>query len=333
MLRTGARNGLADIAGIKVGHAVDTVAWTGVTVIAPDQPIRAALDLRGGGPATRETALLAPETLVKRIDALVFAGGSAFGLAATDGVIETLAQRGRGFPAGPFNIPIVPAACLFDLTNGGARSTLPGADYRQLGLAALAALDTAPRCGNVGAGYGAKAGRLKGGLGEASCRDPLSGITVAALAAVNPFGSVLHDPCPTPLAWAYARQADGLEALLPPDRPLAPDPAAADGFRAAAANTTLVALVTDAALNAGDLQRLAIMAQDGLSVAIRPCHTPFDGDAVFALSSARHALPDGALGLARLGTRAVAVVARAIMRAVVHAAPLGTWPAYRDLTR
>ncbi|MEO0387062.1 MAG: P1 family peptidase, partial [Pseudomonadota bacterium] len=177
----GPRNALTDVAGLRVGHAEDPALKSGVTVVTADRPFRASVDLRGGAPGTRELGLLAPEQTVAAVDALVLAGGSAFGLDAAAGVVAALRQAGRGFAVGPHRIPIVPAAILFDLTNGGDKAWTHS-PYPALGAAALAAAGQTCAFGTVGAGVGAVAGRLKGGLGTASTRLE-SGETVAALVA------------------------------------------------------------------------------------------------------------------------------------------------------
>jgi L-aminopeptidase/D-esterase-like protein len=293
----------------------------------------AAVDVRGGGPGTRETDLLDPAGLVEAVDAVVLAGGSAFGLEAAAGVSSWLAGRGRGFRLGAAVVPIVPAAILFDLLNGGDKGWGEAPPYRALGLAACEAAGAEFRLGNAGAGLGAKAGRLKGGLGSVSAVDDEAGLAVGALVAANPLGSVVM-PGAAGCFWAWPLElADELGGLMPPSARPAPDldipvPAAA----LPGGNTTLAVVATDADLGRAEARRLAIMAQDGIARAIRPAHTPFDGDVVFVLATGARPLPaPRPAALARLGALAADAVARAVMRAVFLAEDLGAWPAYRRL--
>ncbi len=333
----GKKNALTDIAGLKIGNAEDTNARTGVTVITCDQPCLAAVDIRGGGPGTRETAALAPENLVEKIDALVLAGGSVYGLAAADSVVAKLGAKGRGFglmdlPGVPRS-PIVPAAILYDLANGGDKSWGEKPPYHALGAAALGRASTNCALGNVGAGYGAMAGALKGGVGSASIMTP-DGLDIGALVAVNSFGSVL---LPQSRAfWAAPFEIDGEFGGLdwPQEAHAAADDWGAAKFNPAARqNTTLAVVATSFALTVPQAKRLAIMAQDGLARAIRPAHAPFDGDIVFALSTCAKPLPDpGEFSLARLGALAADTLARAIARGVYAATGLGEATAWRDYT-
>lgn len=280
-----------DVAGLRVGHAHDAAARTGVTVIVPDAPVTMAVDVRGGGPATRETDALAPHTLVERVHALVLSGGSMFGLAAADAVAVALSQAGVGLAAGPLQIPVVPAACLFDMANGGdKRWTEP--PHRALGVAALAAATCPDASGCRGAGYGAMAGSRPGGIGSASVT--AHGLTVGALVAVNSFGEV------------HAGEPPSGEVALPKLR-------AAGGL--ASQSTCIGAVATADPLTRAQAQRVAMMAHDGLARAIRPIHTPFDGDALFAIATAPATGVD-AVTLAILGTLAADAVARAVRRAV-----------------
>lgn len=323
----GPRNAITDVPGLRVGQAEDKAAWTGVTVVLPDAPAIAACDIRGGGPGTRETDLLAPSAMVERVHAICLAGGSAFGLDAASGVMEHLAAHGIGFPVGTARVPIVPAAILFDLLNGGDKAwTIP--PYRALAIQACehASLDIAQ--GNAGAGYGAKAGRLKGGLGTASLS--VGADWVGALVAANPVGSVLHPGTLSFWAWPYEQLAE-LGGQVPPSLPIANLTAWTDtALPHLGANTTLAVVATDAPLTKADAQRLAIMAQDGLARAIRPVHTPFDGDSVFALSTGDGSGVDP-YRLARLGQAAADCVARAVARGVYEAETLGAFPGYKSL--
>ncbi|HEV7440651.1 MAG TPA: P1 family peptidase [Methylobacterium sp.] len=311
------RNSLTDIPGIRVGHAGDARVASGTTAIVFDAPVTAAVDVRGGGPGTRETDLLDPERTVAGIDALVLSGGSAFGLDAAAGVVAWLAENGRGFPIGGMRVPIVPGAILFDLLNGGDKDWGRYPPYRELGHAAAAAASETFAIGSVGAGTGARTANLKGGLGTASAAVAGTDLTVGALVAVNAFGRVTIGEGPHFWAAPFEREAEfgglGWPAQVAP---------AALAFPARAmpgASTTLAVVATDAVLTKAQARRLAVAAQDGLARAIHPVHTPLDGDVVFAAATGRRPLADPVVDLARLGDAAAQVLARAVARGV-HAA-------------
>ena len=331
MSAPGPRNLITDVPGLLVGQAEDRGAVTGTTVILAEAPAVAAVDVRGGAPGSRETELLDPAALVQRVDAIVLSGGSAFGLDAASGVTEGLAALGRGFAVRDVRVPIVPAAILFDLGFPGRLTWRGEPPYRRLGREALARAGADFALGNAGAGRGAKAGRLKGGLGSASLR-LADGATVGAVVAVNSWGSVVRADCGR--LWAAEL---ALEGEIPP-QPALPggpaDPLDFSGCAAAAtgANTTIAVVATDAPLDKTGCRRLAIMAQDGLAQAIRPAHTPFDGDTVFALSTAGEGSGPTAdpARLAVLGAAAAGCLARAVMRAVIAAEPLGGFPGWRQ---
>lgn len=321
--RPGPLNLITDVPGLKVGQAQDATARTGVTVILPDERAVCAVDVRGGGPGTRETDALSPETLVEAVDAVVLAGGSVYGLAAADGVAAWLGARGRGFglvdrPGVPKS-PIVPAAILYDLANGGDKAWAMEPPYRAMGIVAIEAAGGAFALGTAGAGYGAMAGLLKGGVGSASIVTA-DGFTVGALAAVNSFGSVT---APGGKAfWAAPYEIDGEFGAVPlGDTRAGPDDwGAAKADPQARANTTIAVVATDAILTAAQAKRIAIMAQDGVARAIRPAHAPFDGDVVFALATGRRPLGDApGVTLTRLGALAADCLARAIARGVYEA--------------
>lgn len=339
MARPGARNAITDVPGLKIGCAHDPDAWTGVTVLVPEARAVCAVDIRGGGPGARETDALAPENLVDAIDALVLAGGSVYGLAAADGVAAKLGAEGRGYglvtrPGVPLS-PVVPAAILYDLANGGNKQWGEAPPYRALGAAALAAASIHTPEGLAGAGYGALAGALKGGQGSASIVTD-DGFVVGALVAVNSFGSVVMPG--SRAFWAWPHEIAGEFGGVRPwdDGPWRPsDPE--DWGRAKAnpaprANTTIAAIATNAALTPAQAKRIAQMASAGLARAIRPVFAPFDGDIVFALATG--AAPLGPLPdftLARLGSLAADTLARAVARGVHEAEGLGPHPAWRDL--
>ncbi|HEY0435298.1 MAG TPA: P1 family peptidase [Phenylobacterium sp.] len=323
--QTGPRNLITDVAGLKVGQAGDEIIRTGVSVVLPDARAVCACDVRGGAPGTRETDALAPENLVEAVDAVVLSGGSVYGLAAADGVAAWLGARGRGFamvgrPEVPPS-PVIPAAILFDLANGGDKAWGEDPPYRTLGRAAVEAASETFALGTAGAGLGAMAGSLKGGIGSASVVSG-DGMTVGALVAVNCWGSVTAPGGRTFWAAPYEIGAEfgGLGAAGLRAGPEDWGAAKVDG---SARNTTIACVATDVALTPAQARRLAIMAQDGLARAIRPVHAPFDGDVVFALSTARRPLPTGSadLALARLGALAADTLARAVARAVFEAAP------------
>ena len=327
MATSGPRNLITDVPGILVGQAEDHTALTGSTVIVAETPAVAAVDVRGGAPGSRETELLAAGTLVDRVDAVVLSGGSAFGLDAASGAMDWLAAHGRGFAVGEARVPIVPAAILFDLGLPGRHHWIGEPPHRQLGYTATGAASKDFALGNAGAGLGATAGALKGGLGSASLR-LADGVMVGAIVAVNCVGGVVRPDCGR--FWAAdLALADEIDPQPPvPDQPLDLDDFSACGSLLAGANTTIALVATDAPLDKNACRRLAIMAQDGLTRAIRPAHTPFDGDTVFALSTGSGA-PIGPEALTRIGSAAADCLARAIMRGVLAAEPLGGFPSWR----
>jgi L-aminopeptidase/D-esterase-like protein len=324
------RNLITDVAGLRVGHADDARLGSGVTAIVFDAPAVAAIDVRGGGPGTREAALLDPTMTVDRIDAIALAGGSAFGLDAASGVQAWLAEQGRGFAIRSARVPIVPAAILFDLLSGGDKAWGRYPPYRELGYAAAAAAAAEFALGSGGAGLGATTVNLKGGIGSASAttRD---GLTVGALAAVNAAGSaVIGDG---PWFWAAPFEQDGEFGGRGLPSPMPHDALTFRTKGAPGESTTLAVIATDAGLTKAQAKRLAIMAQDGLARAIRPVHTPLDGDVVFAAATGAVPLADPIAGLAKLGAAAADVLARAVARAVYQATALpfpGALPAWRD---
>jgi L-aminopeptidase/D-esterase-like protein len=335
----GARNLITDVPGLRVGQATDERARSGVTVILPDDRAVCAVDVRGGGPGTRETEALAPETLVEAVDAVVLSGGSVYGLAAADGVAAWLGAQGRGYgmvvaPGVPRS-PIVPAAILYDLANGGDKAWGLDPPYRSLGIAAAESAGLTFDLGSRGAGAGAMAGALKGGIGSASALTP-DGFTVGALAAVNSFGSVV-----TPggrAFWASPYEIAGEFGGVPlGDARAGPDQwGLTKRHPRPGANTTLACVAVDAVLTPAQARRVAIMAQDGLARAIRPVHAPYDGDVVFVLATGRRPLgEDPVFNLTRLGALAADCLARAVARGVYEAR---SWPgtsgrAWRDLQR
>ncbi|WP_424932993.1 P1 family peptidase [Amaricoccus macauensis] len=324
-MKPGARNLITDVEGLLVGNASDEALKSGVTVLTSEQPFVAAVDVRGGAPGTRETDLLAPGKLVERVDALVLSGGSAFGLDAASGVSDVLRERGRGFRAGPAIVPIVPSAILFDLANGGRKDWVE-TPYRDLGTMAYASVATNFSLGSIGAGTGAMAGGLMGGLGSASIVTP-SGFTVGALVAVNAFGNAVVPS--TRHFWAAAFEiADefgGLGPLpqaVPPEATL-PVKSLTSNSAASALNTTIAIVATDAELDKTAAHRMAETAHGGLARALVPSHTPYDGDLVFAAATGSKALPgDPFPARLELEHAASLCLARAIARGVYAARPM-----------
>jgi L-aminopeptidase/D-esterase-like protein len=331
MMRTGKRNTLTDVAGVKVGHYTAAEAASGVTVILCPAGATGGVDVRGAAPGTRETDLLQPVNLVEKVQAVVLTGGSVYGLSTADGVLRWLAGRGWGFPLQDGHVaPIVPAAALFDLGRG--RDFVPpiGPDW---GVAACeAATDGDFPLGSVGAATGARSGSIKGGLGAAS--EVLdSGLTVAALVAVNSLGTVI-DPA-TGRPWEIRQEVNGeyggqggKAVRLPP----------APGAEAGQ-NTTIGIIATDAVLTKAQAQKIAQMAHDGMARSIRPSHTMFDGDTIFCIATGKRELPDTpgffaapkAQALIDVGRAAADCMSRAIIRGVLEATSLGESIAFRDL--
>jgi L-aminopeptidase/D-esterase-like protein len=327
------KNLLTDIAGVRVGHADDAALASGATAIIFDAPAVASVDVRGGGPGTREDALLDPVSTVDAIDAITLAGGSAFGLEAAGGVQAWLAERGRGFRIRDATIPIVPGAICFDLLNGGNKAWGRFSPYRDLGYAAANAAATDFALGSAGAGLGATTANFKGGLGSASAATA-TGARVAAIAVVNAVGSVTVGD--GPWFWAAPFEIDGefggrgLPSSFTSDmlnQRIKGGPEAT-----AIENTSLVIVVTDAILTKPQAKRLAMIAQTGMARAIYPVHAPLDGDVVFAAATCKTPI-DPLFGLTELGTVAANVVARAIARGVYCATALpflGALPAWGD---
>ncbi|MFJ7493090.1 P1 family peptidase [Streptomyces sp. NPDC097727] len=342
---TGPLDALTDVTGLRVGHArvAGAGALSGTTVVlAPEGGAIAAVDVRGGGPGTRETDALDPRNLVQRVDAVVLTGGSAYGLDSASGVMAWLEEQGRGVRVGPDPaqvVPVVPAACIFDLGRGGDWRARPDTSTGRAAVEDAAGTEPgAPVVeGGVGAGTGAVAGQLKGGVGTASVR-LASGITVGALVVVNAAGSVV-DPRTGVLYGEYG-------APKPPVYP-APEVHRAAQQRLAEAreanarpplNTTLAVVATDADLTRAQAQKLAGTAHDGLARAVRPVHLLTDGDTVFALATGARPLdPQNPIALNDLLTAGADALTRAIVKAVRAAQSVngrpggGSYPSYSDL--
>jgi L-aminopeptidase/D-esterase-like protein len=325
MIRPGPRNSITDVPGIRVGNAEAPALLTGATAVIPDNPAIAAVDVRGGGPGTREIDALAAESTVQEVHGIALAGGSAYGLDAAGGVMHWLRGQGRGFAIGGTVVPIVPGAIIFDLTTGGVKHW-DHPPWWELGRKAAGAAGVDFALGNAGAGLGARAGSLKGGLGTASVQ--WDGITIGALAGANPVGSVVIPGTGTFWAWPFELEGE-FGGQTPPGGPLAE--LDHEFSRPAGANTTLAVIATDAQLTRPQARRVALMAHDGFARAIRPVHSPLDGDTVFVLATGDRALADPITDLARLGMLAADCTARAITRGVFEAQAMAGWPAYRDM--
>lgn len=334
----GPLNRITDIPGLLVGQAADEAVRSGVSVILADKRFAASVDCRGGAPGTRETDLLRPEAMMPEIDALCLAGGSAFGLDAASGVAHWLARQGKGFPIQHLRVPIVPAAILFDLMNGGNKDWPEESPYRRLGAAACGEARADFALGNAGAGFGAAAGRIKGGVGSASWVSD-DGLIVGAYVAVNAVGSVLTPGnrafWAAPWEQAWGEQGWEFGGLGVDTQTGAIDHELAAEGRIAG-HTCIGAVATNARLDKSCLRHIATMAHDGLARAIRPVHTPFDGDTVFSASlPSWQGQPDDAAMLprlvARIGSIAADCLARAVARGVWEAEPLGALPAAKQI--
>ena len=339
----GTHNHLVDVRGIQVGHFNQVgQGWlSGTTVILPPSGSVGGVDVRGGGPGTRETDCLHPTTMVNTVDAICLSGGSAYGLDAAGGVVRWLAEHQRGLKIGtePHHVvPIVPAAVLFDLGAGGDFKSQPNHEFGW--RACSAACDTETRMGNVGAGTGARSGGLKGGVGAASVV-LTNGITIAALVALNSAGSPIDQKDGTLLGARYGI-SDEFQFLRTPstdevrtwrETPRVPPPL----------NTTLTVIATDARLTKPECSRLASAGHDGMARAISPIHLYTDGDTSFALATGERDFPvgespKGAIRTAderifkvnELITASADCVARAIVHAMLAATSVGGWTAYRD---
>lgn len=303
---------LSDVPGVLLGHR--SLGDTGVSVVVVPDSAVGAVDVRGGGPGTRETDLLEPHNTVERIHAVVLSGGSAFGLASADGVMRALEEKGIGFPVvGDIRVPIVPGAVIFDLLVGDATHRPTAEDGYQAALDALSGAGVGS--GSVGAGCGATAGVLRGGFGQASVK--VGEYVVAAGVVANPVGAVIDketgrlwgDPGRSGVDKARFAQLKGLQTKL---------------------NTTIGVIATDAPVTKAQAKRLAMVGHDGLARAVRPAHSPLDGDTLFALSTGSGA-GVSVEEMITLSTAAADVVCAAIVDAVVNASGGYGLSAYREL--
>jgi putative pantetheine hydrolase len=345
----GPHNDLTDVGGLRVGHFQRTSrGWlTGTTVVRCAPNTVAGVDVRGGAPGTRETDLLGPTAMMPSVQAIALTGGSAYGLAAADGVMAWLAERHQGFRVGPEPrqvVPIVPTAVLFDLGRGGSFTNRPDASFGRRAIAAARSTKFAQGC--VGAGTGAVAGGLKGGVGSASMVTH-DGITVASLVVVNALGSTVDPTTGLPYG-----AADLLPGELRIRRPSRADRAHAEAAATAATeagprpmNTTLVVVATDAPLSKAECCKLAGGAQNGLARAIRPVHTLSDGDVVFGLATGTQTFaldPDTTRwpgadirmpSVNALLAAAASVTSRAVVHAMMNATSVAGFDCYLDRYR
>ena len=324
------RNLITDIPGLRVGHAGDGKLGSGVTAIVFDAAVVASVDVRGGGPGTRETALLDPAQTVEGIDAIMLGGGSAFGLDAASGAQAFMREQGRGFRIRDAVVPIVPAAIMFDLLNGGDKNWGRYPPYRELGYEAAKTASTEFALGSAGAGLGATTATLKGGVGSASAQTP-DGITVGALVVVNAVGSTTIGDGPHFWAAPFEQNKEFGGRGMPAQ--ITPAELALRAKGGPGENTTIAIIATDARLSKAQCNRLAVMAQDGFARAIYPVHSPLDGDVVFSAATGAKPLADPHYGLAELGMVAANVMARAIARGVYEATALpfpGALPSWKD---
>ncbi len=319
-MKPGPHNLITDVDGILVGNASDATLKSGVTVLTSDRPFTAAVHVMGGAPGTRETDLLHPSRLVEQVDALVLSGGSAFGLDAASGVADALIEVGRGYPVGDIRVPIVPAAILFDLLNGGDKDWTSN-PYRDLGWQAFNQAKEQFSLGSVGAGTGATTANLKGGLGSASLELD-DGLVVGALVAANPVGAVTVPG--SSRFWAAPFEIDGEfgDAGLPRTAPL-PEQTflGKHTIPDEMANTTIAIVATNADLTRGQAERVAVSAHDGMARAIVPSHTPFDGDLVFAAATSTRSRLITPTDLLSLCHASSLCLARAVGRAIRYAKP------------
>lgn len=330
--RTGPLNLITDVAGVRVGHADDARAATGVSVVVFDPAAVASISMLGGAPGVRDTACLEPDMTVEETHAIALAGGSAFGLDAAGGVQAVLAAQGRGLAVGAARVPLVPQAIVFDLNNGGDKAWGMKPPFFELGARACAAAAAGVfGLGTIGAGYGATTATLKGGLGSASMVTS-RGVTVGVLAVVNAVGAVTIGRGPHFWAapyeigaefggcgWPASLSAEGLALRMKGGAP---------------PSTTIACVATDAALTKAQARRIAIMAHDGLARAIRPAHAPMDGDTVFAAATGQRTLANPMVELTEIGLAGADCLARAIARGVHAATALpfpGALPSWADL--
>ncbi len=310
-------NTILDVNGLSVGQAHDNEVKTGVTVVLPDKPVICSVDVRGGGPGTRETETLNDGGLIDKVHAICLSGGSVYGLAAADGVCAWLGKKRIGYEVGPSPIPvspIVPSAILFDNANGGNKNWGINPPFRSLGIRACESVSNHLTLGRIGAGYGAMSGIYNGGIGSAS--EAINEFTVGALIAANSVGSPFMPGTKCPWAWPYEVNNEFGGERPPKNYKYAhPQDTKLNFLNRAGQNTVIGVVAIDANLTQNQLKRIAIMAQDGIAMAVQPSHTPLDGDTIFAVSTG-HKSCDNPTILSELGSAAARCVARSLTRAV-----------------
>lgn len=331
-VQPGRNNAITDVPGVKVGNYTNQKFLTGTTVVLIEEGAVGGVDVRGSAPGTRETDLLEPTNLVEEVQAVVLSGGSAYGLEAATGVVRYLEERGIGYPIGDDRVvPIVPAAILFDLGRGDDWTVRPDASYGY--RAAQTAKGGLFEQGNVGAGTGAYAGDLKGGLGTASVVLD-EGLIVGALVALNPTGST-YNPETGELYASFLELGNEFGDLRPPtelgylNRQSDYHLAQLMEQATPAQNTTLGIIATNAKLTKAEAQKVAQMAHDGFARAIRPVHTMFDGDITFTVATGKVTLKDAG-ALSTLGAAGADAMARAIVHATLAATSVGDFKSYCD---
>jgi L-aminopeptidase/D-esterase-like protein len=320
---------ITDVQGVKVGHFTESRRPTGCTVLLFEKGATAGVDVRGSAPGTRETDLLNPINTVQQVQAILLAGGSAFGLDAASGVVRYLEEHRLGYAVGDVVVPIVPAAILYDLQVGGDPKVRPTAESGYKACQAATSEKVAE--GNVGAGAGATIGKMfglkqamKSGLGTASVRVGDSGIIVGAIVAVNAAGDVIDPKSGAVIAGARKPDGSGFMDSIARIR---------EGYNVrveAATNTTIGVVATNVALDKSQAVKVAQMAHDGLARTINPVHTPSDGDTIFAVAT-------GAISAranhGAIGALAAEAMAQAVLRAVMNAHGIAGLPSYFDLRR
>lgn len=331
MFYTGKNNLITDVDDILVGNAQNEKIGTGTTVIIPPEGSTASADVRGGAPGTREVGALNPYNLVDTVDAIVLSGGSAWGLESASSAANYIGKSGRGFKTSDNikNVPMVPAAILFDLNNGGDKDWGDNPPYYNLGIEAASQAKEEFELGNAGAGYGSQAGTLKGGLGSASFESD-SGLKVGGLFAVNSFGSVVNNE--TGQFWAACEELNkeygdrGAPNNLPED--------VLSGSKLnndlAKSNTTIGVIATNVKLDTRTAKRIAIMAHTGMARAIKPIHSPVDGDVIFVISTNSYDKELSYREINEIGELGARVCARSISRAVYEAKSLFDMPSWKE---
>ena len=317
-MRVGSTNLITDVQGLLVGNSENRSINTGTTVLTSEQSFVAGVHVMGGAPGTQETDLLAPDRIIQKVDAIVLSGGSVYSLESAAGIVESLHKKQRGYKVNnELSVPIVPAAILFDLLNGGDKSWSEN-PYKKLGYQAFKQADEEFSIGSSGAGFGATTFGLRGGLGSASAITQ-SGYTVGALVVVNSLGTAVQNGGPH--FWAAPFEIDDEFGGLGPSSTNDPYWELNQQFMFQQQNTTIAIVATDAKLDQAQATRLAITSHTGIARAIVPSHTPFDGDVVFSVATGARKLNGGDADILELCHAAASCLSRAIARGVYEAEP------------